>query len=443
MMSMAMQTHTDRAFADSLRPVGAVSVPDAHLFAWAGKFLVYRPADARVELWPRRPAFVAGVTRLPALDPTPVSLTLALHRQCSLHCRYCYGRPRRRRSTVSPAPEAITAAATWVARNCRSRRLPLQVDFHGDNEPLMRLDLLQATVDLLRRVTDRIGVELRIGCTTGGLIPEHGARWALRNCDRLSLSHDGPLAQDRLRPVRGGKPSRLRVERTLDILANGERRGDLQLRATITRLQQGRQASMVDYFLDRFAIDHLVFHPIYPSPHWRRERRLDVDPRRFVRGFVVARRLAQDRGRSLEYAGSRAPERHGRHCSLLQGNLLLTADGDASLCFLALDARRAWDRRRHYGNPADPRWRPAMVANRLRRLANSAPRCRACFNLWHCEQACPSHCPLDPEGGGVFDCRIPFWIGLVDILETAGFELRGDDFTRLFALSPPIPEPHS
>ena len=323
---------------------------------------------------------------------------------------------------------------------CRARHLPLQVDFHGDNEPLLHLDLLRETVDRLNRVADRVGVGLRIGCTTGGLISEQSARWALHNCDRLTLSHDGPLAQDRLRPTRSGKPSRRQVERSLDILANGERRGELLLRATLTSLQQDQQAGMVDYFLDQFAVDGLVFHPVYASPYWRRERGLGVDARRFVRGFVAARRLARARGSRLDYAGSRAPERHGRHCSLLQRNLLLTADGDASLCFLALDARHSWDRRRLYGHPGDPGGGPAMAMPRLQQLAHSDPRCRTCFNLWHCEQGCPSHCPLDPDPGSdpgkAFDCRIPFWIGLVDLLESAGFELHGDDFERLFERRP-------
>ncbi len=335
---------------ENLPQIGCCEVPDAHLLEWGGKFLLYRPAAGVVELTSDRPAADIGTTRFPGFDPTPLSLTLAVHRNCGLCCSYCYGVPDKHRTTSSLSREAVAWAAASVVRNCRTRHMPLQVNFHGDNEPLSRPKLLKGYIETVRKVADDVAVDLRLACTTSGLVPTETAHWAARNFDSLTLSHDGPSPlHDMQRPTCSGKPSSREVERTLSIFASENRRGELTIRSTITRHNEKQQSAMVDYFLDHFAIDRLAFYPVYPSPHRNGDRGLAVDSETFVRHFLAARQRARTKGVDLEYAGSRAPQRHSRHCTLLQRNLMLTPDGDATVCFMALDSRRRWDRQRLFG----------------------------------------------------------------------------------------------
>lgn len=398
-------------------------IPVAYELQWHGQSLVYRPGAGQLELWPpgRIPVWADERLPWPEVDIRPRALTLALHRQCHLGCQYCFAGPRSPGGAVL-SPALVRRAARLVAENCRSFGLPLELGFHGDNEPLLHPPRVEEQIAVVREVAVEIGVELRLSVTTSGFIPVETAHWAAATFDRLTLSHDGPF-QDQQRPTLAGGPSGPVLTRTWAILGTAPRRGDLLIRATITRLNQARQVEMVEYFLDHGVVDRLLFHPVYPSPHWRHDPGLGVDPESFVRHFLRARRRARELGVELAYGGSRLGEAHGRHCPLLQGRLLLTPEGRASACFLVLAADSPWARQRLYvPGEAD------ALGQRLSRIAH---QCRSCFNLRHCEQGCPQHCPLELAPETPFDCRIPFWLGFAQILEQAGFELEDADLEQL------------
>lgn len=404
-------------------PIQDRRLPVAYELQWQGQHLVYRPEAGQLELWPpgRIPVWTDERLPWPEVDIRPRALTLALHRQCNLGCRYCYAGPRpTAESRLSPA--LVRQAARLVAENCRDLGLPLELGFHGDNEPLLHPQQVEEQIAVVREVAAEIGVELRLSLTTNGFIPAQTAQWAAATFDRLTLSHDGPL-QDQQRPGLDGAPSSPVLARTWAILGTAPRRADLLIRATITRLNQARQVEMVEYFLDHGVVDRLLFHPVYPSPHWRHDPGLGVDPEIFVRHFLRARRRAGELGLELVYGGSRPGEDHGRHCPLLQGRLLLTPEGRASACFLVLGTDSPWARRRLYV--------PGEADALGKRLSRIAHQCRSCFNLRHCEQGCPQHCPLESAPATPFDCRIPFWLGLAQILEQAGFELEDADLDQL------------
>lgn len=419
-------------------------VPDRHRLRWRGRDWTYWPADA--SLRPADPAGdgVPGRVRLPLPDPEPVGLVLALHRDCNLSCRYCYaGRPRS--AAVGLPMSAIAAAASRVARRCRDEGLDLWVSFHGDNEPLLRPERIEQAVVILHQVASQAGVGLRLACTTNGVVPTAVAAWSARVFDRVTVSYDGtPDLQDRQRPASDGAATSAQVQRTLDRLSAPDGPAELVVRTTVTRDGQDRQAEMVAHLLSCAAPRRLVFQPVYPARHAPEAAALRVDPGRFVAGFLHARVLARSQGVPLELPETRPDQVHGRHCTLLQRQLLLTADGEPSLCVMALDARYAWDRRRLFGHwdaaRSDLAIRVGQAADCLESLRRPRPVCRGCLNLWHCAQGCPGVCGLDGDAA-VVDCRIPFWVGIADILERAGLPLEAADLPDLLRLRPPLPHP--
>jgi len=56
------------------------------------------------------------------------------------------------------------------------------------------------------------------------------------------------------------------------------------------------------------------------------------------------------------------------------------------------------------------------------KLANC--KCENCFNSFHCSKNCPIKCPLLNQNDFDFDCTIEKWIGLANIIETIGYEIK-------------------
>ncbi len=337
---------------------------------------------------------------------SPECLTLYLHNQCNLRCLYCY-------ATASPDAAAsphtsarldvrtIHAAAEFVAESCYRKGCPLTIAFHGGGEPILDRGFAEQILALLDEVAQQYGVPTIRYVATNGVMSEKKAVWLARHFDLVGLSCDGPAdIQNHQRPLWGGGPTAQRVEQTVRILH--EEGQKVHVRATITRMNVARQVEIVAYLRDKFSPEEIHFEPMYSGGRADTAHGLGpLEAAVFVGGFMKARQKAHDYNVPLLYAGCRLHQVHGPYCNVFRDVLNLVPGGVATACFKMTDGGRARARGMVIGALDENNGRFAVDHDRVRglrlRLAPRPPKCRDCFNQFHCAGECPEICPLNGD----------------------------------------------
>ena len=432
----------------------AIPLPAAHLLEWRERTLVYRPSEATLH-WASPPETIGETLWRPTNRFEPHCLTVTFQGPCVLACSYCYGRRADRREPGGPvtAPlPAVAAAARRVAATCQQLGRPLLVGLHGSSEPLRHRAAAERVVEVVRRVAADSGLPLRLACTTSGVLEPDTVQWLADTFSSVTVSLDGaPAIHDRQRPRVGGGGSYDRVASTLNrLLSAAHRPEEVAVRCTITRASAALQVEIMEHILHRFAVDRVLFHPVYAPPGARAPQRdaQAPEPASFIAGFLAARQVARREGVDLVLASSRVNEVHGRFCPILQHSLTLTPGGHATACFLALDDRSASDQQLVYGAYDADSDQLVIDQQRLQTLLDAGAslplRCRSCFAVWHCAKGCPDRCPVAPEPvlrtPSDRSCQIARQVAFASLLEAAGIELTSRDINEL-AQKIPIGEP--
>ncbi len=410
-----------------------------------GRRLVYRPLVPWSGSGPGDPrggglgapdsAVRTGRTPRAVLAPfRPRCLTIFLSTRCNLACRYCYASGHQDRSGATCHVDVVAAAARYVASHRGPEEGPFACGFHGGTEPLLQPALIDDCLRICRDVAHESGVSFACFCTTNGVVDPDVARWANETFDGITLSWDGPPEfHDRARVWPDGSGTGRTVEETAAIFLS--RRDPLRwcrVRTTVTRWSVHHLTDIVRYFRERGA-RNIELCPVFPTAGAPGATLLAPVPWDFVVGFLQARAWGLAHGCSLVYSGSRAPEIHGRHCTINQHNLTVSPDGSLTACFRAthgLDSDHACF---VYGS-YDPDTGDLRVEDdrleQIRRAVSRPPaQCVACFNRYHCSMACPGTCPIaSPSAAEApFDCTVERSLGLAAVLQAAGLRLPVDD----------------
>jgi uncharacterized protein len=377
----------------------------------------------------------------------PVCLTLFMNNACNLACTYCYAQPERypfpaSATRHSPAieldskpnratwldPDVITAAAQLVAQNCRRRGSPFYVVFHGGGEPTLHRGRADEALSVLEREAAAHDVRIFRYVATNGVMSEKKAVWLARRFDLVGLSCDGPAdIQNAQRPLWDGGPTAHRLEQTARILhAQGTR---IHVRVTVTRDNMHRQAEIVAYVCEALFPEEVHLEPAYRGGRAEPDScPRTPDAATFLQNFLQARRVAQQHGVPLIYAGCRLGEIHGPYCNLLRDVLNLVPGGTATACFKQTPASKAAASGMAIGALDEQTGHfiidDVRVRNLRQRLTASLAACHHCFNRFHCARACPDRCVLDdarqPHNralDGSFRCLVQKGLALVSLQE--------------------------
>jgi uncharacterized protein len=363
----------------------------------------------------------------------PCCLTIYAHHKCNLSCEYCYIPEKLEVRQCEIDLCAVQATAELVAKNCVTRNKPFVLGFHGGNEPLMNLQLIDTCLRTCRMTADKYGLAFRPFCTTNGVMTEEVARWAARTFYGIRLSWDGPAdLHDTYRRMANGKPTSAIVKRSAKIFMNGTQTlKQLIIRVTVTQESVNRLSEIVTYF-SQCGVKWIEMYPVFRT--FKNSIRKEIVPpsSQFIKNFLRAQDLALKYKIKLLYAGSRLYDVHDKHCSLSQNNLTITPDGYLTACFLASHNDRNQNQRYHYGYYDTESNRIVLDTEKLsrmiRKLAKPYRQCENCFNFWHCSKGCPTVCPLqeDTQDTAGFDCTINKWIGLANLMKAVGLEIRDD-----------------
>lgn len=329
----------------------------------------------------------------------PVCLTLYLSNECNLNCIYCYSTAGTR-----PAPrlalDDVGAAAQVVAENCRARRRPFTVVFHGGGEPTLHRRLADKILDLLAEVAAAHDLPLFRYIATNGVLSPAKVAWLAGRFDLVGLSCDGPDAiQSRQRPLRGGTSSASTpfVERTAQMVRDAGK--PLHVRVTITPQSLHRQTEIAEYVCQRLQPQEIHVEPVYQIGRAEAGDCLTLaQAGDFVAEFLQARVVAGRYGIPWLTSGSRPLEIHGPYCQVFRSVLHLVPGRAATACFNTISAGQARAQGTLIGEEDETTGRFTLDQNRIqtlrRALRAEPPQCADCFNRYHCVRNCPDHCPL-------------------------------------------------
>ncbi len=330
-----------------------------------------------------------GVRDLSEEPFQPVNLTLFLTSDCNLACRYCYGDGGARRASM---PMSVGLAAIDVLfRNARRKGAhKVHLGFHGGGEPTLRMDTLKRLVRHARRLAHEHKIDLALGLTSNGVMPEEAARWIACNIHQLNISLDGPGAmQDFQRPMRNGAGSSERVARTLRILE--EQGTPYHLRGTVTRISEERIPEIVSYLTGKFSPASIQLEPMFSSSRAEKAGIGKPDEGSFVRGFLAAGEIARKKGIRLHFSGDRFPAISSRFCSIGWETFAVTPEGRATACFEVLREEDSRSKIFFFGTFSDGHgfsFQPDRIRH-LRVLSETElPHCRDCFAKFHCAGDC-------------------------------------------------------
>ncbi len=360
----------------------------------------------------------------------PNCLTVYLSNQCNLACSYCYidrtGEQETKRVNIS----AVEAASEFVALACRSSGQPFVMGFHGGNEPLTTPDLARECIGICRKSAQKYGLRFFTYCTTNGVIPRETAEWAAGVFTGIRLSWDGPPdIHDRYRKDKNGMPTSAAVRNSAGIFFHDAASASKCIvRTTITGYSVKRMQEIAEYFQSE-GVREFEIYPVFTCRREAMTCGFIPDPLEFLQNYFQARQWASRHRMKMRYTGTRFSHRHGRHCPVLQDNLTITSDGYCTPCFM-MDRCDMQEngipmigRYNEVTNRLDMDW-PAL-AGMIRLMTAEHPKCRECFNRFHCSKGCPDYCPLESGGKNTApdDCRIDKLIGLSQLLEESRFSL--------------------
>jgi oxygen-independent coproporphyrinogen-3 oxidase len=336
----------------------------------------------------------------------PECLNLHLGYACNLACGYCYARPTREAASCLPQPvndAPIAAAAEAVAACCAQLGKSFHFVMQGLGEPTVQWETLCNTVELVRAVAARYGLEWFGHITTNGQFSKDQAVWLTKHFNSIGLSCDGPPdVQDRRRPRVDGRPSSQWVRKAAENLLR--RIPNVEIRATVVPSDMLRLCELVEYVGGTLGVSSLRVEPVFGA------RGACFDPAMaegLVHEYLLAERLAASMGVDLCMCSPRLEELHGPLCESARNSLRVMPDGSAVNCFLRVVGRTAREMKigRYDLSTRSFVLNDREIRNCKDRALEIPSVCRNCFNKLHCERSCPEACPWrESESKDSFRC---------------------------------------
>jgi uncharacterized protein len=355
---------------------------------------------------------------------TPNCLTIYSSHQCNLDCKYCYIPLKDSYPDELIKLEFVEEGAKIVAKNCKNRKTPFILGFHGGNEPLLNPEFLDNCISICEKETAKYGVRLLPFCTTNGMVPSAIAKWAAKRFYGITVSWDGPQdIHNHYRKDRNNSDTFDRVLQSVKILIGHQ--GSLQqllIRCTITQNSVDRMEEIIRFF-SQYDVKTIEFFPVFQNKFKLLDRSILPDSESFVYNFLRASKTARSLGIQQLFSGSRILDFHNRFCMILQDNLTLTPDGYLTNCFhhTLLDHKGIFPF--FYGTFKPLEGEIAFNETVFQSIANSYRDelnvCKSCFNQFHCSHGCPHLCPFEEDYNVAIqpECKKEKWIALATLLE--------------------------
>lgn len=265
----------------------------------------------------------------------PCEATLFLTSNCNLNCKYCYGNGGSRKERMS---ESIAyASADLIVENAKKlNQNKISLSFHGGGEPTLEISLMKKVVEYTRRISETASLQCEFGLTTNGVVSSDTTQWIIDNITHLNLSFDGPEdIQNHQRPFQGGKGSFSLVSNTLEELDKAQKH--YCIRGTVTQYCENRIPEIADFITSHFKVGTLQLEPMFSVGRAIETAMTSPDPKTFIKGYLEAEDICQQRNVMLKFSGHRYPGTSFAFCGIGRKNFAVTPEGFVTSCFEVLE----------------------------------------------------------------------------------------------------------
>lgn len=314
-------------------------------------------------------------------------LMLLMSKDCSMACRYCYAHGGCEKAMMSPeiAEQSVAAYLSF----CRPSRP--RVNFFGAGEPT-------ANQEAIKHVIGIYGEKIRWKISSSGVIPQKFLQWLIDHHVSITISIDGPpFIQDDLRPLKGGRPSSLLVERTIKSL-QGAPGQSMSVRSTITHETLPYLADILEYF-DGFGITFVHLEGMYAlgraleeDPSKTPMTPLDLSDR--INLMITALDWAERTGKLIRIGSLNhiLSPKIASYCGAISGQTItINHAGQLTACSEVADETfQGWGLfnsgsiKRNEGF----HFYPGKLTYLARRTTTTMPTCRDCFAKYLCRGGC-------------------------------------------------------
>lgn len=351
------------------------------------------PDGSLVEFLRRLEILDAGPEELPVTEfagaPEPTSVTLFLTTACNLRCTYCYASAGDTPTKYMPL-EVAKRGIDFVAGNAAKLGEPaFEIAYHGGGEPTVNWRVMTESLDYARHRADELGLEVRAGAATNGVLSDAQIDWIIENLNSVNVSYDGlPSAHDRHRLTVLGQGSS-------DLVMHSIHRFDeagfsYGLRVTVTHDQIASLPDSIEFICTSFNVERIQVEPAYQLGRWTSAPSAETE--QFIAAYREAQQRAYSHGREISYSAARLGTLTNHFCGVSQDSFALSPDGNVSACYESFSEDNPWAKVFFYGRPEGDTGRYKFslpVLNNLRGLGvQHREFCQGCFAKWTCAGDC-------------------------------------------------------
>lgn len=262
----------------------------------------------------------------------PTHVTILPSFECNLRCVYCYsqaGDDFGRKIDM----KIWKAAADFVINNALDKGSDqASLSFHGGGEPLLPKNFpsIKEVVAYFRKRCKLNNLKSRVGVTTNGVVDPVYHKVVAELFDYVCFSIDGDADTHRAqRPAADGSDSYAALSKTVKALRNMG--VYFSFRTTVSPGGAMKLSDFVREFHEKFKVKKVHFEPLFECGRCHVTGAESPEQRKFIKGYVAAKKVADELGMTLIYSGDRF-DVTSIFCGAAGTNFFLNPEGYITMC---------------------------------------------------------------------------------------------------------------
>jgi uncharacterized protein len=319
----------------------------------------------------------------------PTSVSLFLTTDCSMKCVYCYASSGEKKSQIRKG--YIEVAVNEIITNALLlKKNSISVHYHGGGDIGVVWDLVEQTTDFISKKATENKLNLIINIGTNGVLNDYQRDWVVKNINSATVSIDGmPDTQNRLRPLKNGRPSFDIVHDTLKYFDIHD--FNYAVRTTVTAETINELERSVSFFCENYKVRKIKIEPVFIQGRAPLNNVNSPQAKDFIKYFTSSQKIAKRYNKELLYSGARFDTLSNYFCLAAGNSFCVTPDGYITSCYEVLDKSNPVSDTFFYGRINNGKIQIDQA--KLNKLAsirvNSIERCNNCFAKFHCAGDCP------------------------------------------------------
>jgi len=309
-------------------------------------------------------------------------------RSCNGVCAYCDFEHDTAPGQKMSYDLAVRAVDWYLGLMKTLKRDMIEIHFFG-GEPMVARDVIEVAVQRARLAASENGMIPYFEISTNGQYSAVDASYLGAYFNQVILSFDGLReAQNRHRPLAGGKSSFQNVSRTARIISDSN--ADLCIRCCVSRENIMQTGEFTQWLCENYRLSAINLEILTVSPPSVKSGLKPPGPVDFALCFEESRKIAAEYGVDLIYASDITRTPVISSCPVGKDTAIVSPDGRISNCYLQAGKWQKVGLDLDFGYFSGTG--SAEIENdkleAIRNIVENKARCKSCFCKWSCAGGC-------------------------------------------------------